>query len=68
MTDTNLISCQPKDKSFAENTEFDPIAWNGDISKNHTYTQALSCRHCNSAAITHLELWYWTVSKQKRDF
>ena len=58
MTDTNLISCQPKDKSFAENIEFDPIAWKGDISKNHTYTQALACRRCNSVVIAELEPEY----------
>jgi hypothetical protein len=27
MTDTNFISSQPKDKSFAENTEIDSIQW-----------------------------------------
>jgi hypothetical protein len=55
MTDTYLISSQPKDKSFAENREVDLIKRNGNINKNYAYTQALICKHCNSAVIAELE-------------
>ena len=58
MTDIYLISSEPKDKSFVENTEADLIQWNSDISKNHTNTQALNRRHCNSAVIAELEPGY----------
>jgi hypothetical protein len=58
MTDTYVISSQPKDKSFVGNTEVDLIASNSDTDKNYVYTQALIYRHCNSAAIAELEPGY----------